>query len=92
MNSGGGGGTEILARVDLIHDWIVQKVAANSGSGGGGSEADGPSHLGGPGGNSCPTTSRPPGSSCGVPRLNRPGTPIEKPEQADKWGGLKKSD
>ncbi len=68
VNSGGGGGTEILARVDLLHDWIVQKVAANSGSGGGGqggsdpgtgsggggSDPDGPSDPGGPGGNSCP--------------------------------------
>lgn len=39
VNSGGGGGTEILARVDLLHDWIVQQISDNDGSGGqGGSD------------------------------------------------------
>ncbi len=33
VNSGGGGGTEILARVDLLHDWILKQIAAESGSG-----------------------------------------------------------
>jgi hypothetical protein len=37
VNSGGGNGTEILARVDLLHDWIVQKIAANGGGGNSGS-------------------------------------------------------
>jgi hypothetical protein len=39
VNSGGGSGTEILARVDLIHDWIIKTIAnhaGGSGSGGGG--------------------------------------------------------
>jgi secreted trypsin-like serine protease len=31
VNSGGGGGTEIMARVDLLHNWIVNKIAAHSG-------------------------------------------------------------
>ena len=33
VNSGGGGGTEILARVDLLHDWILARIAARSGAG-----------------------------------------------------------
>ena len=31
VNSGGGGGTEIMARVDLVHNWIVNTIAAHSG-------------------------------------------------------------
>ena len=34
-NSGGGGGTEILARVDLLHDWLLQQIASHSSTGGG---------------------------------------------------------
>jgi uncharacterized membrane protein YgcG len=37
VNSGGGGGTEILARVDLLRSWILQQVAAHGGSGSGSS-------------------------------------------------------
>lgn len=36
VNSGSGGGTEVLARVDLVYSWIQQQVAAHGGSGGGG--------------------------------------------------------
>ena len=36
VNSGAGGTTEVLARVDLIHDWIAQQIAAHGGSGTGG--------------------------------------------------------
>jgi uncharacterized membrane protein YgcG len=57
VNSGGGNGTEILARVDLLHDWIVQKIASNGGSGssgsggagGGGSASSSSSGAGGSG-------------------------------------------
>jgi secreted trypsin-like serine protease len=42
VNSGGGGGTEILARLDLLHDWIVQQVAAHKGSGTRNHGGDGP--------------------------------------------------
>jgi hypothetical protein len=34
VNSGAGGGTEVLARVDLVFSWIQQQVAAHGGSGG----------------------------------------------------------
>ena len=37
VNSGSGGGTEILARVDLLHGWIQEQIAAPGGMGGGGS-------------------------------------------------------
>jgi hypothetical protein len=33
VNSGGGGGTEVLARVDLVYDWIQQQIASHGGSG-----------------------------------------------------------
>ncbi|APR74861.1 Hypothetical protein A7982_00207 [Minicystis rosea] len=33
VNSGAGGGTEVLARVDLLAAWIQQQVAAHGGSG-----------------------------------------------------------
>ncbi len=33
VNSGAGGGTEVLARTDLLFDWIAQQVAANGGGG-----------------------------------------------------------
>lgn len=32
VNSGAGGGTEVLARVDLLSAWIQQKIAANGGT------------------------------------------------------------
>jgi V8-like Glu-specific endopeptidase len=33
VNSGSGGGTEVLARVDLVASWIEQQIAAHPGSG-----------------------------------------------------------
>jgi hypothetical protein len=33
VNSGAGGGTEVLARVDLLADWIQQQVASHGGGG-----------------------------------------------------------
>lgn len=36
VNSGAGGGTEVLARVDLVASWIEQQVAAHGGPGGSG--------------------------------------------------------
>jgi hypothetical protein len=32
VNSGAGGGTEVLARVDLVYDWIQQQIAAHGGA------------------------------------------------------------
>lgn len=34
VNSGAGGGTEVLARTDLLQTWIAEKVASHGGSGG----------------------------------------------------------
>jgi hypothetical protein len=34
VNSGAGGGTEVLARVDLLRSWILGKVASHGGGGG----------------------------------------------------------
>jgi V8-like Glu-specific endopeptidase len=42
VNSGAGSGTEVLARVDLLHHWIMAQVDAHGGAG--------PSHSGGGGG------------------------------------------
>lgn len=50
VNSGAGGGTEVLARVDLLSDWIQDQVDAHGGAG--------PSHGGGGGGGG--TYDRPP--------------------------------
>jgi len=36
VNSGAGGGTEVLARVDLVASWIAQQIASHGGGGGGG--------------------------------------------------------
>jgi hypothetical protein len=33
VNSGAGGGTEVLARVDLLAGWIKEQVATNGGAG-----------------------------------------------------------
>jgi hypothetical protein len=33
VNSGAGGGTEVLARVDLLETWIAQQIAAHGGGG-----------------------------------------------------------
>lgn len=43
VNSGAGGGTQVLARVDLLLAWIQQRVAAN-----GGFASSGPSDAGAP--------------------------------------------
>ncbi len=56
VNSGAGGGTEVLARVDLLQSWIKQIVAANGGGGtfgdpnGGGGGSGGAGGGGGSGG------------------------------------------
>lgn len=58
VNSGAGGGTEVLARVDLVITWIKQVVAANGGGGnfgdpnggGGGGAGGGGAGGGGAGG------------------------------------------
>ncbi len=60
VNSGAGGGTEVLARVDLVQNWIKQVVAANGGggnfadpnSGGNGGAGGGSGGSGGAGGGS----------------------------------------
>ena len=46
VNSGAGGGTQILARVDLAYAKIQEIIAANGGSGGGGSSSGGSSSGG----------------------------------------------
>lgn len=59
VNSGAGGGTEVLARVDLVIDWIKQTVAQNGGggtfsdpnNGGNGGAGGGSGGSGGAGGN-----------------------------------------
>jgi hypothetical protein len=33
VNSGAGSGSEVLARVDLVYDWIQEQIAANGGTG-----------------------------------------------------------
>ncbi len=43
VNSGGGGGTEVLARVDLLSSWIQQQIASHGGNGGAGSPGGGAS-------------------------------------------------
>jgi hypothetical protein len=40
VNSGSGGGTQVLARVDLVGSWIDQTIAAWEGGDGGGQDAD----------------------------------------------------
>lgn len=65
VNSGGGGGTEILARVDLLHDWIAQQVASHGGSGSG-------SGSGGGQGGSDPGTGSGGGSDPGDPAPSDP--------------------
>jgi Trypsin len=39
VNSGAGGGTEVLARTDLVYDWILQQAAAQGATLGGEGEA-----------------------------------------------------
>lgn len=43
VNSGAGGGSQVLARVDLVYSWIQQQIASHSGTstGGGGSGGSG---------------------------------------------------
>ena len=65
VNSGGGGGTEILARVDLLHDWLAQQISSN---GGGGASTG----SGGQGGGNPGTTT---GSGSGGSNPGDPGDP-----------------
>jgi hypothetical protein len=71
VNSGGGGGTEILARVDLLHSWILQQVAAHGGSGSGSSSSSGGGSGGqgggDPGGDSSSSSSSSSGGGQGGP-------------------------
>ena len=55
VNSGAGGGTQVLARVDLLSSWIQSQIAAHGGSGGGG---------GGGGGGTTPPPPPPPPPGC----------------------------
>ncbi len=54
VNSGAGGGTEVLARVDLLYSWINQQVNAHGGyaTGSGGTGGSGGGSTGGSGGGS----------------------------------------
>lgn len=47
VNSGGGGGTEVLARVDLVYSWIQQQIASHGGSGSSGGGSTGGGSTGG---------------------------------------------
>lgn len=47
VNSGSGGGTQVLARVDLLADWIQQQVAAHGGGGSAGGGSTGGGSTGG---------------------------------------------
>ncbi len=75
VNSGGGGGTEILARVDLLHSWILQQIAAHGGSG-----------SGGQGGSDSGSSSTSSSSSGGGPG-GWPGWPGGWPGWPGGWGG-----
>lgn len=41
VNSGAGGGTEVLARTDVVASWIAQQIASHGGPGGGGAGGGG---------------------------------------------------
>jgi Trypsin len=63
VNSGGGQGTELLARVDLVASWIQQQIASHGGGGGNGGS-------GGAGGGGSGSSSS---SSSGGGPINPPG-------------------
>jgi hypothetical protein len=72
VNSGGGGGSQVLARTDLLASWIAQQIAANGGGGstggsstGGGSTGGGPTSGGSTGGSSTGGASTGGGSTSG---------------------------
>ena len=50
VNSGAGGGTEVLARVDLVLSWIQQQIAAHGGGGNPGGSTGSGATTGGAGG------------------------------------------
>jgi V8-like Glu-specific endopeptidase len=86
VNSGAGGGTEVLARVDLVNAWIKQIVAANGGggnfgdpNGGGGGGAGGGSGGGSNGGAG--------GSGGGVPSGNTEAEPNDTYQQTNPLSG-----
>jgi hypothetical protein len=62
VNSGAGGGTQVLARVDLLNNWIQEQITAHGGNGAGGGSGSG--NDPGPGGGddagtSCTPTQEP---------------------------------
>jgi hypothetical protein len=73
VNSGGGGGVEILARVDLVHDWLLQQLASHGSSGSGGGQGGSAPGPGSSGSGSAPGTPGDPGSTpcAGVPSTGR---------------------
>jgi hypothetical protein len=69
VNSGAGGGTEVLARTDLLAAWIKEQVAANGGAGDpadpGGDPGGDPADPGGdPGGDPAEEPGEEPGGEC----------------------------
>jgi uncharacterized membrane protein YgcG len=87
VNSGGGGGTEILARVDLLHSWILQQVAAHGGSGSGSSSSSS-SGSGGQGGGDPSSSSSSSSSGGGGNGPGGPGGPGQPPGWGwPGWGG-----
>jgi hypothetical protein len=75
VNSGAGGGTQVLARVDLAYAKIQQLIAANGGSGGSGGTSSGGSSSGGssatPPAATPPLATPPPAPACagGIPEV-----------------------
>jgi hypothetical protein len=66
VNSGAGGGTEVLARVDLLKSWIAGKIAAH---GGGGSTTPPPP----------PPPTNPPPATCSGPAEREPNDNFQAP-------------
>jgi hypothetical protein len=64
VNSGAGSGTEVLARVDLLRSWILEKIAAHGGGGnnGGGGTTPPPPDAGAPPDSGAPGPTPPPPS------------------------------
>jgi hypothetical protein len=79
VNSGGGNGTMILARVDLLHDWLVEKIAANGGGGSSGAGGAGGSGSGSSSGSSSSSGSGGDGSGGNGYGGNGPGGPSVPP-------------
>ena len=70
VNSGGGSGTQVLARVDLLQSWIAGKIAAH---GGGGSSTTPPPTM--------PPPTMPPPSTCSGGSESEPNDNFQTPNK-----------